>query len=251
MHCRHNRHAEVDQPPLVPHPEASILRHAPLRNVQLRHDFNTRKNRLVVLARNRRHRLLQHAVDAVLHNQRVILRLKVNIRRAALQRSKDRGVHQADDRRDILARRQPLHRDTLVGVLFGRKHIEREALGRLIEHTLRLLRLLQQIRNLRQRRHPRHQPRTQQPRNLIQHHQLRGVRDRNRQPPPGLLQRHKVIAKHHIHRHTFEQLVLDLEVLQIHKLRVVPPRQRLRAIRLVKRRFIHRVRNCDRGGHKQ
>ena len=42
-----------------------------------------------------------------------------------------------------------------------------------------------------------------------------------------LLERHKVVAEHQLHRHRAQQLVLNLEVLQVHKLRVIAARQRL------------------------
>ena len=94
-----------------------------------------------MLARDRRHGRLQHTVNAVLDHQRVVIGFQVNIRSAALEGGKDGGIHQPDNRADVLFRRELLDRDILIGIVFGGNDVEREALGRLVEHSLRLLRL--------------------------------------------------------------------------------------------------------------
>ena len=146
MHRGHNRHAEIDQPALIPDPESSVLRHAPLGDIELAHDLHAAQNRRVVLARNRRHRLLQHAVNAVLHVHRIVVALNMNIRRAPLQCRKNRRIHQPDNRADVLVARQLLNRDVLVGVVIRRQHIEGQPFARLVQHALRLLGLLQRPR---------------------------------------------------------------------------------------------------------
>ena len=249
MYGGHDAHAEVDQPALIPHPEAAILRHAALRNVELAHDLDARQNRLVVFARNRRHGLLQHAVNPVLHQQTIVERLQVNIRRAAFQRSEDGRIHQPDDRRNIIIGGQLFDRDILVGVLLAREHVERQTFARLIQHALRLLVLLQQIRNLAQRCHTRDNVYAQQPGNLVDDHQLRRVGNRNRKPALALFQRHEVVAEHHVHGHGLEELDLDREVLQVDKLGMIAPRKQLRALNLGERLIAVRNRDGD-GGHR-
>src|SRR5580692_6859001 len=65
VHRRHDRHAKIDKAPLVSHAETAVLWNAALGDVQLAHDLNARKNRRVPFLRQRLHRVLQHAVNAV------------------------------------------------------------------------------------------------------------------------------------------------------------------------------------------
>ena len=81
--------------------EAAVLRHALLGDVELRHDLDARDDRAVVPLVDRRHRRLQHAVDPVLDVDRVVLRLDVDVARAALDGGVDRRVDEADDRARI------------------------------------------------------------------------------------------------------------------------------------------------------
>ncbi len=155
----------------------------------------------------------------------------MDIRRTPLQRRVNRRIHQPNDWRNIVIASQLFNRDILVRALIA-ENIERQPFRGFIQHPLRLLRLLQQFGNLRHRRHARNQPRPQQAGDLVQHHQLRRIRNRNRQPVPRLLQRNEVVPEHHLDRNGLEQFVLDLEVLQIHKLGVVSPSQHLRALSL-------------------
>ena len=68
----HDGNSEVDQPAFVAHPETAILRDALLRDVELRHDFDARNDRGVVLLGNWLHGLLQHTVDAVFDHHIVL-----------------------------------------------------------------------------------------------------------------------------------------------------------------------------------
>ena len=150
---RHDRDAEIDQPALVAHAETAVLRNAPLGDIEFAHDLDTRDDRRMPVLRDRRHRVMQHAVDAVLDRDFLVARFDVNIAGPPFQRVEDRGVHQLDDRRDIaVGRGQLVDRERLVGVLLLADDIEREAFRDLFENALRLLRLLQQVGDLRQRR---------------------------------------------------------------------------------------------------
>ena len=61
--------------------------------------------------------------------------------------------------------------------------------------------------------------------NLIQHHQQRGVADRDHQRVVLLLDGHKVVAEHKFHRNGAQQVVLNLEVLQVNELGAIALRQ--------------------------
>ncbi len=105
----------------------------------------------MVLARDGRHGCLQHAVDAVLDDQRVVVCFDVNIRGAAFERGEDGRIDQADDRADVFFRGQLLDRDVFIRVVFAGDDVKGQPLGRFIEHALRLLRFLEQVGDLRER----------------------------------------------------------------------------------------------------
>src|SRR6185437_660583 len=90
-----------------------LLWHTPLCDVQLAHHLDARHNRRMVLARNGRHRRLQHAVDAVFHQQGIVIGFDMDVRCAPFESGEDRRVHQPDDRRNVLFRRQLFDRDVL------------------------------------------------------------------------------------------------------------------------------------------
>jgi hypothetical protein len=103
-----------------------------------------------------------------------------------------------------------------------------EAFGGLVEHALRLLGLLEQVGDLRERGDARDEALAEQARDLVEHHQAARVRDRDDQAVFPLLNRHEVIAEHHVHRHGAEQIVLDAEVLEVDELATIATRERLR-----------------------
>ena len=95
------------------------------------------------------HGVLQHAVDAVLHDHFGVARFDVDVASAALERGEDDGIDQANDRAHAGIARELLHGDVFVGVFFVADHLQREALGGLIENALGLLGALEQIGDLR------------------------------------------------------------------------------------------------------
>ena len=131
VHARHDRDAEVDRLARQPQLEAAVLRDALLGDVELRHDLDARDDRAVEALVDRPHRRLQHAVDAVLHVHRVVLRLDVDVARAPLDRRVDRRVDEPDDRARV--GRQLVDRELLVARLVLAQDLELEALGRLLE----------------------------------------------------------------------------------------------------------------------
>ncbi len=245
---RHDGDAEVDQAVLVANAEAAVLRHSPLGNIQLAHDLDAAQNCRVMLAGDGRHSLLQDAVDAVLDMHRVVVSLDVNVRGSPLQSGEDGRVHQANDGADVLFAGQLLDGDILVGVFVAGQHVEGQPFAGLVQHALRLLGLLQQVGNLRKSRHARDDPMREQPGNLIQHHQPRWVADGNHQCVALLFYRHEVVAEHQLDGHGAQQLVLNLEVLQVHELGVIALRQefRLGALFLRARKRTYGYRNGKR-----
>ena len=174
-----------------------------------------------MLARDGRHRLLQHTVDAVLYMHRIIVGFDVYVGGSPFQCGEDGRVHQPDNGADVFFARQLFNGNIFVGVFVARQHIEGQPLAGFVQHALRLLGLLQQFGNLRERRHARNDAMREQPGNLVEHHQLRRVADRNHQRVLLLFDGHKVVAEHQLHRDRAQQLVLNLEILQVHKLCVV------------------------------
>jgi hypothetical protein len=110
------RHAVVDDLLPVLQLDASVLRHATLGDVQLRHDLEARDQRGLELHR-RLHDFHQRAVDAVAHADVVLEALEVDVRRAALDRIREDGVDQLDDGRVLHLRLERGGGDFLVGVL--------------------------------------------------------------------------------------------------------------------------------------
>ena len=142
---------------------------------------------------------------------RVVPGLDVNIAGTPLQGGEDRGVHQADDGTDVAFRRQPLDRDGLVGCAFVlADDIERESFAGLFQHALRLLGLLQNVADLRERGDLGDDALAQQQADLVDHHQLAGIGDRDRQAAVrGLFQRNEVVAEHQFDGDLAKQILLQ------------------------------------------
>ena len=181
----------------------------------------------MMLAGDRSHGHLQHTVDAVFHHDGIVVGLDVDVGCAPFQRREDGGIHQPDDGAYILFAGELFNGDVLVAVFVASEHIEGEPFAGLVQDALRLLSLLEQVRNLAEGCDASNNPVSQQPGNLIQHHEPRGVADGDHQFVCVLLKGHEVVAEHQFHRHGAQQVVLDFEVLQIDKLRVIAVRQRL------------------------
>ena len=221
MHCGHDGDAEVNQPPLVADPEAAVLGNAALGNVQLAHDLDAAENGGVVLACDGRHGRLQHAVDAVLDDQRIVVGFDVNIGGAALESGEDGGIDQADDGADVFFAGQLLNGDVFIGVFVAGEHVEGKTFAGLVEHALRLLGFFEQVSDLRKRGYAGDDAVTEQPGDLVEHHQARRVRDGDGERVLHLLDGHEVIAEHQFHGDGAQQVMLNLEVLQINEFSVI------------------------------
>ena len=101
---------------------------------------------------DRPHGRLQHAVDAVLHAHRVVLRLDVDVAGAALDGREDRRVDQPDDR--AVVARQPLDGEVVFARVLVLEDLDLELLGGLVEHALRALALLEDRLDRRAARRP-------------------------------------------------------------------------------------------------
>src|SRR5262245_36775973 len=138
----HDRNAEVDAAAFDAHAEAPVLRNAALGDVEFRHDFDARDDRLMVADVYGVARLVERAVNAVAHDHVGVARLEVDVGGAFFQRREDDGVYQLDDRRHLVAREtvQVENLFAMVGLLDQRGP---EAFGRLLEDALRGVALAQ------------------------------------------------------------------------------------------------------------
>ncbi len=172
------------------------------------------------------HRFREHTVNTELDGDRIVARLDVNITGSPLQRREDRRVDQADDRADVTLGRELVDRDRfLAGGLVFTDNIEREALAGFFQNALRLLGLLQNVADLLQGADFGEDPFAQQEADLVDHHQLAGIGDRDGQlPVPRFLQRHEVVAEHQVDGHLLEEFMLQLETVQIHELAAIAAR---------------------------
>ena len=229
MDRRHDGDAEIDQPALIPHAEAAVLRHAALGDVELAHDLDARNDGRMPVLGDRRHGVVQHAVDAVLDGDFLVARFDVDVARAPLERVEDGRVDQLDDRRDVaVGGREAVDRQRLVLIVLVADHVEREALGHLFEHALRLLGLLEQIGDLRERRHLDAQLLVEQQRQLVDQPQVARIGQGDIERAVLRVQRHEVVAEHQIDRDRAEQLVIDRPFAQVDVFAAVASRQRVR-----------------------
>ena len=217
--ARHDRDAEVDRLARHAQLEAAVLRHALLGDVELRHDLDARDDRAVELLGDRPHRRLQHAVDPVLHVHRVVLRLDVDVARAALDGGVDGRVDQPDDRTDVA--RQPLDRQALFAVLLFLEQLELEALGGVLQHALRALALLEDRLDRGPRTDGHLDGRREQHAELVDHRQIGGIRDDDLERFADAAVRHEAVAQHQVGRNRPEQLLVDVERVHVHELEPV------------------------------
>src|SRR6185437_12931492 len=238
----HDRDPEVNRAPLVAHAEAAVLRHPALGDVELAHHLDAGQDGGVEFLGDGRQGRVQHAVNAVLDVDFGVAGLDVDVAGAALERGVNGRVHQLDDGVDVPVGGEALDRNGLVAGLLGMQDIEGEALGRLLEHALRLLILLEDLLDLPRRGHPHGDAAAQQQPDLIHHHQLSGIGAGTDRGPLVRGQRHEIIAEHQLDWHRSEQVGRDGMRLEIPQRAVVAAGQRLGAFEFRRRR------RGDRGG---
>ena len=101
---RQRRHAHVDRTPADDQTDTAVLRDAPLGDVEVGHDLETREHALLQALRDG-HGLVQHAVVAEADQQVFRLGLEVDVRRPFVGRTGKHAVDELDHRRgvDLLA----------------------------------------------------------------------------------------------------------------------------------------------------
>ena len=229
VHARHDRDAEVDALAAHPHLEAAVLRHALLGDVELRHDLHARDDRAVEALVDRPHRRLQDAVDPVLHVHRIVLRLDVDVARAALDRRIERRVDQPDDR--ALVRGQLVDGQLVVELVLA-QDLQLKTLGRLFEDALRALALLQDRLNRRRRADGDLDRRRQQHRQLVDHRQVGRIRHDDDERCALAAVGNEAVPQHQVRGNRAEQLVIDAELRQVDERQPVALGQPARVRRL-------------------
>ena len=214
MNRGHDRYAEVDETALVANAETAVLGNATLSDVELAHDLDAAQDCGVVLARDGRHGFLKHAVNAVLHMERIVVSFDMDVRGAALEGGEDGGVDEADDRADVLIAGQLLDGDALVfGGIVTTEYVEGEAFAGFIEYALRLLGLLEQVGDLREGCDASDDAVAEKAGDFVEHHQAGGIADCNHHGISLLLDGHEVVAEHQFDGNRAQQVVLDFEIL--------------------------------------
>ena len=176
------------------------------------------------LARDRPHRRLQHAVDAVLDVDRVVAGLDVDVARPPLDRRVDRRIDQADDRIHV-AGRQPFDGEAVFPDLLVLEDLQLEAVDGILEDALRALALFQNRLN-RGRGANRHlDRRAQHGGQLVDQRQVRRIRDDDDERGALAPHRHEAVAEHQVGGNRPEQLLIDPEFVHVDELAPVARRQ--------------------------
>ena len=233
---RHDGNAEIDEAALVADPEAPVLRHAALGDIQFAHDLDARNNRGEPVLGNRRHGMNQHAVNPVLDGNFDVPGLDVNVGGAPFERRKDHGVHQANDRADRgILLRQAVGGNVRIGFFILLDHRQREGFGGLVENALGLLGALQEIADLGGRGDLQDQFLAQQQRQFVAEQNLARIGHCDHQGAALSLHRHKVESEHQLGGNAAKQLRIDPLFEQIDESAAVSFRQAPRLFALALR----------------
>ena len=222
---RHDGDAEIDQASAIAHAEAAVLGNATLSDIQFRHHLDAGNKIGLELASQRRHGLLEHTVNAILHHHGIVSALNVNVARSSLQSGEDDRIHQPDHGADVVVLHQVLERQAFPGVFLLTNYIQAEFYRGIIQNALGGLCLLQEITHLGGRRHAHHQLPVQLRFQLIQAGQVGGVRYDDDQLMIVSLQRQELIVKHQLERDRAQQFAVRARITQVHKLELVTSRK--------------------------
>src|SRR6267154_2395677 len=125
--CGHDGDAQIDEATFVFHAETAVLGNAALGDVQIAEDFNARKDGGMPFLGDRLHGVLQNAVDAVLYGNFRVTGFNVNVTGAALERGKDDGFDETDDRADGgIAAGEAVTGNSLFAFFFFLGHLQSE-----------------------------------------------------------------------------------------------------------------------------
>ena len=181
----------------------------------------------MMFLRDRRHRRLQHAVDAVLDDDGIVAAFDVNITGPPLERRKNDRVDETNNRAGFFLR-DLFDRDRLFTAFVFANKIQLETLGRLFQHALRRLRFLQQVLDFRERSDFDGERTAQQRRHFIDHHEIARIRHGDHERRSFDPQRNDIVAEHQIDLNRPEQLEIEMNPFEIDKLVAVPLCQPLR-----------------------
>ena len=113
-------------------------------------------------------------------------------------------------------------------------HVQSEAFAGFFQHALRLFRLFQDLADLRESGNLGHDALAQQQADLVDHHELAWIGDRDGElSVRGFFQRDEVVAEHQVNWDLLEQVVVELEVVQVHELAAIAARNVARAIQFI------------------
>src|SRR4030095_8718156 len=140
---RHDRNTKVDVASFVTNPEASVLWDASFSDIQLRHDFDTRDQSLVVNQIDRIDLRVKRAVDSILHLHFRVACFDVNVRCARLHCLVNDRVNELDDRRHIGVSRQASEIEYFFSLFRLTNERNTKTGGGFLEHALRRVALAQ------------------------------------------------------------------------------------------------------------
>ena len=113
-------------------------------------------------------------------------------------------------------------------------HVQSEAFAGFLQHALRLFRLFQDLADLRESGNLGHDALAQQQADLVDHHELARIGDGDGElSVRGFFQRDEVVAEHQVNWDLLEQVVVELEVVQVHELAAIAARNVSRTIQFV------------------
>ena len=236
--ARHDRDAEVDPASFDLQPETSVLRDSLLRDVELRHDFDTADDLGVVRLRDRLHRPSQSPVDAVLDDHFVIPGLDMDIRCTPVQRVVDGGVDESNDRARRI--RETVDGERFFAVLVLPDDLHVEAFGSLFQDALGALTLLQELLNRGVRPDRRSDRHLQNRGQLVQHRDVRGIGGHDHQFSVLFLVREEVVAKHQIDGDAPEELLIGLKALEVDESQTAALRESLGVVHFLVAGFLRR-----------
>src|SRR5690606_30189305 len=216
-HRRERRDAQVDGISADVELDATVLRKARFGDVEVRHDLDPGDERTREVER-RRHHLVEDAVDAVAHLELVLERLEVDVRRAVADRLEENHVEELDDRTGVSIRlelREVLLRarvEAIVASGGGEELVHAPLAFVIVLIDLREDQLLAcdhrpEARDLRQAEAQ-----------VIEHAQVVGTRDRDREGHAVVVERHDPERLRGVAVDELEELLRDLHFLEIDEL---------------------------------
>ncbi len=200
---------EINVAAFVTNPEATILRHAPLSNVQLRHDFDARDQRLMESKIYRINFGVECAIDSILDLHFCVARFNVNIRGARLHRVVDNRIDEFDDRRHLGVSRQPIEVEHLFAAFSFPDQRNAKARRRFLQDALGGVAAPQDHINGSGGGDVRHDARLQGAAEFVDAIEIGRVRHREVQSFFVALERQKLVTHHQVDRNLVKEFVVN------------------------------------------